>query len=139
MADLKNYSNLTATLSRAVSLTGKITVGNVYVAGSNVDGYTKKEVDDLLLGKANTTHNHSYHELVDVPEIPSIEGLATEEYVKQQIGSIEIPEVDLSDYALKSELPSTDGLASTNYVDEAINSALGGIESELDDIIGEEV
>lgn len=47
-------------------------------------------------------------------------GYATEEYVQEQIENIDIPEVDLSDYAKKSEIPSTAGLASEKYVQEQI-------------------
>lgn len=47
-------------------------------------------------------------------------GYATEEYVQEQIKDIDIPEVDLSDYAKKSEIPSTKGLASETYVQEQI-------------------
>lgn len=47
-------------------------------------------------------------------------GYATEEYVDNAVAGIEIPEVDLSGYALKSEIPSTAGLATETYVDEAV-------------------
>ena len=74
------------------------------------------------------------NEIKEVKEnIPSTAGLATEEYVNEAVAGIEIPEVDLSGYALKSEIPSTaglatetyvnnkvQGLASTDYVDQAI-------------------
>ena len=48
-------------------------------------------------------------------------GYATEEWVNQQIQNIDIPEVDLSEYAKKSEIPSTEGLATEEYVDDAID------------------
>lgn len=47
-------------------------------------------------------------------------GYATEDYVKDAIAAI--PEVDLSDYAKKTDIPSTSGLATTKYVDEKFNS-----------------
>ena len=51
----------------------------------------------------------------DIPAVPSIEGLATEEYVDNAVASIEIPEVpSLDNYALKSdipEMPNLDGYA----------------------------
>lgn len=47
-------------------------------------------------------------------------GYATEEFVRQEIEKIDIPEVDLSEYAKKSEIPSTEGLATEKYVDDAI-------------------
>ena len=54
-----------------------------------------------------------YAKITDIPdvsgfalksEIPSVEGLATEDYVNEKIASI--PEVDLSGYALKTEIPT---------------------------------
>lgn len=47
-------------------------------------------------------------------------GYATEKYVDDAIAAI--PEVDLSDYAKKTDIPSTSGLATTKYVDEKFNS-----------------
>ena len=47
-------------------------------------------------------------------------GYATEDYVKDAIAAI--PEVDLSDYAKKTDIPSTSGLATESYVDEKFNS-----------------
>lgn len=44
-----------------------------------------------------------YNDLINTPEIPSIEGLASQEWVRQQIEGIPAP--DLSSYALKSEIP----------------------------------
>lgn len=44
-----------------------------------------------------------YKDLINTPEIPSIEGLASQEWVRQQIEGIPAP--DLSSYALKSEIP----------------------------------
>ena len=43
-----------------------------------------------------------------------------------------------TDYNLMENKPDLSVYASTDYVDEAINNALGTIESELDEIIGEE-
>lgn len=47
-------------------------------------------------------------------------GYATETYVDDAIAAI--PEVDLSDYAKKTDIPSTSGLATESYVDEKFNS-----------------
>lgn len=44
-----------------------------------------------------------YNDLINTPVIPSIEGLASQTWVQQQIAAI--PGVDLSGYALKSEIP----------------------------------
>ena len=161
-------NTLTGSLSTETPITGNITVGTVNItAGADMSNYyDKEEVDGLLLGKADLEHSHDEYALQS--DIPSIEGLATEEYVNEKFDSIDIPEVDLSGLATKEdlngkadsehvheeyltehqdlshlatkeELPSIDGLASTTYVDNAINTALNGIESQLDQIIGEEV
>ena len=52
------------------------------------------------------THNHSYNDLSDKPVIPSIEGLATESYVRAKIAEASLSggEVDLSEYATKTEV-----------------------------------
>lgn len=59
-------------------------------------------------------------------------GYATETYVNEAVAGIEIPEVDLSGYALKSEIPSTAGLATETYV----NQAIAGIEIPVVDLSG---
>ena len=46
---------------------------------------------------------------IEIPEIP--EGLATEEFVNSAIAAINIPEIDLSEYAKLSDIPSHDELA----------------------------
>lgn len=89
-------------------------------------------------------------------EIPSTSGLATEKYVDEKFNSIEIPDVDLSNYytksevdnlipdttgyALKSEIPDVSGFTTMNAVEEKgyqteaqvntlINTALGVVEN----------
>ena len=59
-------------------------------------------------------------------------GYATETYVNDAVAAIEIPEVDLSGYALKSEIPSTAGLATETYV----NDAVAAIEIPQPDLSG---
>ena len=59
-------------------------------------------------------------------------GYATETYVNEAVAGIEIPEVDLSGYALKSEIPSTAGLATETYV----NDAVAAIEIPVVDLSG---
>lgn len=57
-----------------------------------------------------------YEDLRNKPEIPSVEGLATEEFVVEKINGIDVPSVE--------------GLASEAYVDEK----LGDIESLLAEV-----
>lgn len=75
---------------------------------------------------------------IDIPDI-DLTGYATETYVQEQIDGIDIPktdlsnyytksevdakipeDVDLSNYALKTDIPSIEGLATEQYVDDAI-------------------
>lgn len=77
---------------------------------SDLDGYVKSE---------------------DMPEIPSLDGYATEEFVLNKIAEAELndKDIDLSNYVTKSdianfvtkdEVPSVEGLATTTYVDEKV-------------------
>lgn len=68
----------------------------------------KTDIPDIS-GKADKSELFSkdYNDLTNTPLIPSIEGLATENYVNEAIDNI--PSVDLSGYALKSEIPDIDG------------------------------
>lgn len=148
-------NNLTGSLSAESPIKGNITVGTVNVIQADLsDYYNKEDVNGLLAGKADSEHVHDQYALQS--DIPSIEGLATEEYVNEKFDSIDIPEVDLSGLATKEDLngkadsehvhdqyltehQDISGKADITYVDNAINTALNGIESQLDQIIGEEV
>ena len=81
-------------------------------------------IETSLSNKADRSELFSkdYNDLTNTPEIPSIEGLASQEWVRQQIQNI--PETDLSSYALKSEIPDVSiyvekepgkGLSSNDY------------------------
>ena len=88
-------------------------------------------IDGDVVGQLNTIKINK-----EIYSIPSIDGLASEAYVDEKFNAIEIPEVDLSEYALKSELfskdynelvntpeiPSIVGLATESYVDEKFSS-----------------
>jgi hypothetical protein len=84
------------------------------------DYYTKTETEEL---------------------IPSIDGLATVSYVDEKFSSVEV-DVDLTDYALKSEIPDVSQYQTATQVAAAITDALGDIEltnyytkSEIDDLL----
>ena len=55
-----------------------------------------------LSGKADKDHVHASYALKE--EIPSIEGLASKEYVDNAVNNLNIPEVDLSNYYNKTEI-----------------------------------
>lgn len=75
---------------------------------NNLDS-TVEQVNTELASKANKSELFSgdYNDLTNLPTIPDISGLATEEYVNQKIE--ELPVVDLSGYALKTEIPDISG------------------------------
>ena len=152
---MANVTGKVGYLTAENPIKGTITVGSVNVIQADLsDYYNKEDVNGLLAGKADLEHVHDQYALQS--DIPSIEGLATEEYVNEKIDSIDIPEVDLSGLATKEDLngkadsehvhdqyltehQDISGKADITYVDNAINTALGNIESQLDEIIGEEV
>ena len=73
---------------------------------SSIDNYDDTQIKNELNNKSDIGHIHSYNDLTDKPAIPSIEGLATESYVKNEIANAQLSsgEVDLSGYATKEEL-----------------------------------
>ena len=104
-------------------------------------------INTTLGGKADRSELFSgeYQDLVGKPEIPSIVGLATEEYVKQAITNI--PETDLSNYALKSELPDIStkvdkvegkGLSTNDFTNEN-KAKLQSLENYNDTYVKEQI
>ena len=117
--------SLTGSLSASGTMSANITVGTVNMTAADMTNYyDKEEVDGLLEGKADVDHTHT-------------------EYVTNSlyssnltIMSTHITRLDNADAEINTKL---DTKADITYVDDAINTALGNIESELDEIIGEEV
>ena len=97
-----------------------------------------------------------YNDLTNKPTIPSVDGLATETYVKNaianaQLGGEDGSNIDLSGFATKDDLfskdyndlinkptiPSIEGLATETYVkNEIANAQLGGGEGSNIDLSG---
>lgn len=111
-------------------------------------------IETTLSSKADKSELFSkdYNDLTNTPLIPSIEGLATENYVNEAIDNI--PPVDLSGYALKSEIPNIDGKVDkvlgkglstndytnndkskleslANYDDSQLSSRIDSLQSEI--------
>lgn len=121
---------------------------DIILEGADPSYNTFKELSDAILaqnttidsinteiGNVKTTLNSKadkselfskdYNDLINTPSIPSIEGLASQTWVQQQIAAI--PGVDLSGYALKSEIPDVSkyvekvqgmGLSANNFTSE---------------------
>lgn len=83
-------------------LSDAILAQNTTIGGINTE---ISSVKNTLNSKADKSELFSkdYNDLINTPVIPSIEGLASQTWVQQQIAAI--PGVDLSGYALKSEIP----------------------------------
>lgn len=83
-------------------LSDAILAQNTTIGGINTE---IGNVKTALNSKADKSELFSkdYNDLINTPSIPSIEGLASQTWVQQQIAAI--PGVDLSSYALKSEIP----------------------------------
>ena len=88
-------------------------------------------VDNAILERA-ALKDHEHEEYALKTELPSIEGLASTSYVDNAIKDHEHEEY-------LTEHQDISGKADITYVDNAINNALGIIEDQLDEIIGEEV
>lgn len=97
-------------------LSDAILAQNTTIGGINAE---ISSVKNTLNNKADKSELFSkdYNDLINTPVIPSIEGLATETWVQQQIAAI--PGVDLSGYALKTEIPNLD-----NYVQKEAGKVL---------------
>ena len=132
----------------------------IWVGGDLITDVRLNKVEDALYFISRTdieqnelidTHTHDEYltehqdisHLATKAEIPSLDGLATETFVQEQIGNASLGgEVDLSNYvteqeleqkgyltehqdishlATKAEIPSIEGLATEDYVDEKIS------------------
>lgn len=118
-------------------LSDAILAQNTTIGGINTE---IGNVKTALNSKADKSELFSkdYNDLINTPSIPSIEGLASQTWVQQQIAAI--PGVDLSGYALKSEIPDVTkyvekvqgmGLSSNNFTDDD-KLKLDGLENYND-------
>lgn len=82
----------------------KVAAVKVPTKVSELENDSKYLTAQDLIGKADKEHNHSYNDLTDKPEIPSIDGLATEQFVRDEIAGIDIPEVDTSNFVTTEAL-----------------------------------
>ena len=64
-------------------------------------------------------------------DISDLEEYATKQELENALSNLDV-DVDLSEYALKSEVPSIEGLATTQYVDEAISNIDTGGSGNVD-------
>lgn len=91
--DLTAYAK-TADMNKALEgkvdkAEGKSLIADTEIARlAEVKNYDDTEVKGLIGGKADKNHKHSYNDLDDKPEIPSIEGLASKTYVDGKVSDL---------------------------------------------------
>ena len=118
--------------------------------------YDDSDIKASLANKADKSELFSgdYNDLTNTPTIPSVEGLASETFVKNEIAKAQLEiegeiSVDLSGLATKDELklkadkteiPSIEGLASESYVQQELAKIQpdSGVEGGDDDVSDEE-
>lgn len=107
------------------------TVPEEYVTESELD--EKGFITDIS-GKADIDHTHSYKDLTDTPVIPSVDGLASEEYVDQAIANIDVPEaIDTSKFVTTDSLTSALATKANDvpFVDDyRVGTDLGGFVAD---------
>ena len=157
MAMMRNTTpgSLTGSLSASGTMSANITVGTVNMTAADMTNYyDKEEVDGLLEGKADVDHDHTVKNGVfELSLQEAYEDLNKRKMSEIQVNTIvsnyaapiehdHIVKIGMAEYdtqeafdLLRTEIGKK---ANTTYVDNAINTALGNIESELDEIIGEE-
>ena len=97
---------------------------------SLIDDEAHRTVTDEEKISWNNKSNFSgdYNDLTNKPEIPSVNGLATEQYVDNKVESLDIPSIEglatetyVTEEINKIDIPSLEGLATQTYVTEEIN------------------
>ena len=116
--------------------------------------YDDTAIKNQLANKAEKSELFSgdYNDLTNKPTIPSIDGLATENFVKNEIAKAQLETegdilVNLDGYATKDELnakadkteiPNIEGLASESYVQQEIAKVQTGGGSSSDGYVAED-
>lgn len=90
-------------------------------------------LEDSIANKADSNHVHSYNDLTDLPTIPSIEGLASKEFVQEQINNIEIPEYD--DEEIRGLI---DGKADINHTHEGLETSIETLNGKVE-VLGKDM
>ena len=117
-----NISDIPSLEGYATETYVKNKIAEASLSGGEVDLSSYATKDELTVGlakKSNVEHIHSYNDLTNKPTIPSVEGLASTEYVDNAVSNITI---DTSNLATKDELN-----AKANSVHTHISSNITGL------------
>lgn len=136
--DLSNYYNKAETENLIAEAVESIEHPTVNLDGYateewvNEQGYLTEHQDLSEYAKKTELFSKSYKDLVDTPEIPSIDGLASEEYVDNAIANIDIPEVDLTNVYTKNETDSVIASAISNIKHPTPDLTAYALKSDLE-------
>lgn len=124
-ADLGDYALKTDLIGLATEEYVENAVKDVDLTGYATETYVNDAIDQALVGGdvdlseyaktadlATVAISGNYNDLSNLPTIPSTTGLATEEYVDNAVNNI-----DLTDYALKTEIPDTSNFTTMSAVE----------------------
>ena len=97
----------------------KSTSDGEWVKQTHIQQVDPNEIEIDLIGYATEDY---VNKAVGAIEVPKVEGLASEEYVKEAVKELSTKEY-VDNLVKGIELPSVEGLASEEYVNEAIKTA----------------
>lgn len=103
----------------------KITMPDAYTEGDNID------IDGTRIsvkGLSTVAHTNDYNDLDNLPTIPSIEGLASEEYVDTSIAELDS---ELSTVAKTNDYDDLDNLPDLSHLEEYIMKTGGDMTGPL--------
>lgn len=119
-------------------LIAQLNIGDLDLASYAKKSELPTKVSELANDAGYLTAHQDLSAYALKSEIPSTVGLATEDYVDNAVSNIEIPEVDLKDYAKKSDIPTDyttmsavegKGYQTAEQVKALITAELGVIEN----------
>ena len=126
--------SLTGSLSASGTMSANITVGTVNMTAADMTNYyDKEEVDGLLENKSDVDHTHDNYVTNTTHTALKLRVASLENKIDKKA------DIEHTHEEYLTEHQDISGKADITYVDNAINTALNGIESQLDQIIGEEV
>lgn len=121
-----------------------VTYVNQEIGKIQNSSYDDTEIKNQLTNKADKSElfSKSYNDLTDKPTIPSVDGLASEEFVREEIGAIDyvtavdtVEEVDgvSNDFVTSEQLDRRDYAtnSSVNSQVNTVNDSINGVKTRL--------
>ena len=121
-----------------------VTYVNQEIGKIQTSSYDDTEIKNQLADKADRTElfSKSYNDLTDKPTIPSVDGLASEEFVREEIEAIDyvtavdtVEEVDgvSNDFVTSEQLDGRDYATNSNVNSQinTVNDSINGVKTRL--------